>query len=240
MLNVKKAATFTMCSILITSCIHSSYVYAASTGSINVKANIECKFNGEICISIVDKNNNKRFVFLTPNNNYQFNLNNLQYDNYDIKDILVYNNSNEKNQQKINTKYTIDSGDLNLNTNNQESNIILTIHSITAISNRTNIDSNKIKSTNKNIVNKSTNHIESKSLKKREKINICNFIFDTLFIGILGIIWFLKVREKTDKVQKNISLKQNIYEEANDNSVQNLLKKYTNKYNEALKKLSKK
>lgn len=187
MMNIRKKITIIMSSVLITSFIQVPHVYANSDGNIKAKANFECKFNGEISIVLTDSKSNKKLMFLTPENKYEFDIDNLKYDKYNVSNIMFYNSNKTKNEMNVKAKYTINSGNLNINQNNQTSDIVLDVHSVDKL------NSKKVSHSQNN-----SSFKNQETLKFRKKINLVNFIFDIAAISILGLIWFMKIRKKED------------------------------------------
>ncbi|MBX4267196.1 hypothetical protein [Clostridium estertheticum] len=212
MFNVKKIVAISICLILVTASIP---VYAETTGSINIKANIEA-FNGEIYVIVSYDKDKQKLALLTQDNKFKYTLDKLDAGNYDVKDIQVYKiNESDKTRESMIANYTLNTGNLNLNEKNQNSSITIDIHSLKS-SKQNKVDTNSDKSevntasnenteTNKednkkNEAIKATEKVSAnKSLEKRKKLSFYNFIIDAILIISLGSVWFFKVRVKKGK-----------------------------------------
>ncbi|NFI55900.1 hypothetical protein FDB50_15165 [Clostridium botulinum] len=204
MLSVKNTAAIMMCSIVATSsCIPA---YAESIGKININANIECEgFIGELYVIVADANGNQKLAILNSKNNYEFNIDNLVYGKYEIRDIHVYNTDNQSSEDRkeIYSDFTIEHDNLDINENNVNPSISLNIHSIKTkaeelTNDKQSVIEEKSIEQNESNENQSSNNQqeENRSLSKRKKISFYNFIIDMVLILGLGSIWFFKVKEK--------------------------------------------
>lgn len=167
-MNIKRIAAISICSVLVTSGIP---VYAESIGSININASINSKgFEGEIYVILADSTGKQKLALLTPSNNYKYKLDNLQYGKYQIKDIHVFDNTNEsdKNRQSMIADYSLDYESLNVSEKNQNPNVTVDIHSLQTqkkseanTSNDTNKSDTNIKNEDSNEKNDTNNNTQS-------------------------------------------------------------------------------
>lgn len=222
MLNMRKMAVISICSVLATTTMNVP-VYADTIGSILVTANIaEEGFKGEIYVIISDGKGPQRLALLSADNNFQYKIDNLNAGNYDVKEVDVFSEKNSNSKREgVDADYTITTGNLDLNEQNQSSTIIVDIHSIkTADKNKEKDDktlNNKNDKASDNVKddkNTSTTETTKDEEKKQEDSNntesnnsvatrknyiFFNFIIDAILILSIGSIWFFKVREKKKK-----------------------------------------
>lgn len=133
MLNINKISAIAVCSVLTISSVASVPAYAESTGNINISATVKSEgFKGEIYVILTDKTGKQKLALLTPDNNYQSKIDGLQYGNYEIKEIHVFNTANEsdKNRESMTADYTLDYDSLNLNDKNKNASVMVDIHSL--------------------------------------------------------------------------------------------------------------
>lgn len=218
MIDIKKTAIITMCSIACISCIP---VYADTTGTIKVSANIKAEdFRGEIYIIVSDESGNLRLTILNSKNNFEFTLSNLQYGHYEIKEVHVYNTDDESSndRREINKEdidFTLMNDSLDISESNLETSIFLDLNSIKKDEiNESNSISTGDEDENGNVEGKDNEDSKSndssqedeikmekirKSTERRKKIYFFNFVLDAVLILGLGSIWFFKIREKKNK-----------------------------------------
>lgn len=198
--------------IAILSVLSSSIpVYADATGQISLTANINSAYDVEIYIILTNSNNQQKLIILKSDNNYTGSIN-LEYGNYDIKEIHVYSGKEiDEDRREMNVDYTIENDNLNLNENNKIATVNLDIKEITEKESESKKESEKIENQTESENNITTAKDDSnkddtqekekanKSLNRRKNFIFFNFIIDAILIISLGAVWFFKIRERKEK-----------------------------------------
>lgn len=185
--------------------------YADATGQISLIANINSDYDVEIYIILTNSNNQQKLIILKSDNNYTGSIN-LEYGNYDIKEIHVYSGKEiDEDRREMNVDYTIENDNLNLNENNKIATVNLDIKEITEKESESKKESEKIENQTESENNITTAKDDSnkddtqekekanKSLNRRKNFIFFNFIIDTILIISLGAVWFFKIRERKEK-----------------------------------------
>ncbi len=185
--------------------------YADATGQISLTAKINSDYDVEIYIILTNSNNQQKLIILKSDNNYTGSIN-LEYGNYDIKEIHVYSGKEiDEDRREMNVDYTIENDNLNLNENNKIATVNLDIKEITEKESESKKESEKIENQTESENNITTTKDDSnkddtqekekanKSLNRRKNFIFFNFIIDAILIISLGAVWFFKIRERKEK-----------------------------------------
>lgn len=186
-------------------------VYADSTGQISLNANINSNYDVEIYVILTNNNNQQKLVILKSDNNYEGSIN-LEYGNYDIKEIHVYSGKEiDEDRREMKVDYTIETDNLNLNENNKIGTINLDIKEVAEKESESKKESEKIENQTEaenNITTVKDNLYKddakekekaNKSLNRRKNFIFFNFIIDAILIISLGAVWFFKIRERKEE-----------------------------------------
>lgn len=186
-------------------------VYADSTGQISLNANINSNYDVEIYVILTNNNSQQKLVILKSDNNYEGSIN-LEYGNYDIKEIHVYSGKEiDEDRREMKVDYTIETDNLNLNENNKIATINLDIKEVAEKESESKKESEKIENQTEaenNITTVKDNLYKddakekekaNKSLNRRKNFIFFNFIIDAILIISLGAVWFFKIRERKEE-----------------------------------------